>query len=58
MVLLMDAGKPIPAIDILLSAICVNRKMTLVTKDKHFHYVKSVKKELSLEMRKMAGKKN
>jgi tRNA(fMet)-specific endonuclease VapC len=58
MVLLMEAGKPIPALDVLLSAICLNRKMTLVTKDKHFHYVKSVKKELSLEMRKTAVKKN
>ena len=51
MVLLVEAGKPIPAIDVLLSAICLNRKMTLVTKDRHFNYVKSVKKDLSLEIR-------
>ena len=51
MILLLELGKPIPAVDVLLSAICLNRKMTLVTKDNHFKYVKSVKNELSLELR-------
>ena len=51
MILLLELGKPIPAVDVLLSAICLNRKMTLVTKDNHFKYVKSVKDELSLELR-------
>lgn len=52
MVLLLESGKPVPAIDVLLSAICINRNLTLVTKDKHFNYIKSVKDELSLEFRK------
>jgi len=56
MVLLLEAGKPIPAIDVLLSAICLNRDMTLVTKDKHFEDVKSVKQELSLEIPKSCRK--
>ena len=52
MVLLLESGKPVPAIDVLLSAICINRKLTLVTKDKHFTYIKSIKEELLLEIRK------
>ena len=55
MVLLLESGKPIPAVDVLLSAICLNRKLTLATRDKHFKYVKSVKEELSLEIRKTKG---
>jgi tRNA(fMet)-specific endonuclease VapC len=51
MVLLQESGKPVPAIDVLLSAICLNRKLTLATKEKHFNYVKEVKEELSLEIR-------
>jgi tRNA(fMet)-specific endonuclease VapC len=52
MVLLLGSGKPVPAIDVMVSAICVNRKLTLVTKDKHFNYIKSVKEDFLLEIRK------
>jgi len=50
MTLLFQSGKTIPAIDVLLSAICLNRKKTLVTKDRHFEYVKAVKEDLLLEI--------
>ncbi|MEO2117035.1 MAG: PIN domain-containing protein [Methanocaldococcus sp.] len=39
---LLKIGKPIPAIDILISAIAINRKMKLITKDKHFSNVKEI----------------
>ena len=51
MVDLFEFGKAIPAIDVLIAAICLNRKLTLVTRDGHFRYVKSVRKELSLQIR-------
>ena len=50
MVDLFKSGKPIPAIDVLMAAVCLNRKLTLVTRDRHFKYVKSVRNELSLEV--------
>lgn len=56
MVGLLESGKPIPVIDVLISAICLNRKLTLVTRDHHFNYVKSVKEELSLKMSKRRKK--
>jgi tRNA(fMet)-specific endonuclease VapC len=58
MVSLMESGKLIPAIDVLICAVCLNRKFTLVTKDQHFNYVKSVEKGLYLEFkRKKVSKK-
>ena len=54
MVALLDSGKPVPAIDVLIAAICLNRKFTLLTRDQHFKYIKSVRKELSLQIKKRA----
>lgn len=36
--------------------VCLNRSATLVTRDKHFEFVKAVKNELSLEIVKVAKK--
>lgn len=58
MVLLLESGTTIPAVDVLLSAICLNRKVTLVTREKHFEFVKAVKNELSLEIVKIRAKKS
>jgi len=52
MINLRKSGKPIPAIDVLLAAICINRNFTLVTKDRHFGYIKSIREEFSLEISK------
>ena len=57
MVALLDSGKPIPAVDVLVAAMCLNRKLTLVTKDRHFSYVKLVREEFSLEFPKQESKK-
>jgi len=49
---LLNIGKPIPAVDILIAAICVNRKLSLNTKDEHFLNVKSVNEEFRLNLLK------
>jgi hypothetical protein len=36
MVLLLEKGKPIPALDAVLASMCINRSLILRTKDKHF----------------------
>lgn len=56
-VLLLEIGKPLPAIDVLLAAMCINRKLTLVTRDPHFEYVKYGRKEFSLELKRPRSKK-
>jgi predicted nucleic acid-binding protein len=50
--LLLKRGKPLPAIDILIAAICTRRGLTLVTADEHFRHIKSVKKEFKVEITK------
>ena len=39
---LLKIGKPIPAIDTLISAIAVNSNLRVITKDRHFLFVKEV----------------
>lgn len=43
MVDLLKAGTPIPAIDVLIAATCLDRGLGLATKDKHFHHIKAVR---------------
>ncbi|ACX72973.1 hypothetical protein Metvu_1115 [Methanocaldococcus vulcanius M7] len=45
---LLKIGKPIPAVDILVSAIAINRKMKLITKDNHFSNVKEIFNEFDV----------
>jgi predicted nucleic acid-binding protein len=40
--LLLKAGTPIPAIDIVLAAVAINRKLVLRTLDQHFEYVQKI----------------
>ena len=47
---LLQRGTPLPAIDILVAAICIRRNLTLSTKDSHFTAIKSVRKNLKLEL--------
>lgn len=48
---LLHLGKPIPVIEILTASMAILRDLTLV-KDEHFHGLKSVRKELRLELRR------
>jgi len=47
---LLEGGKPIPSIDILIAAMCNNRNLTLVTKDKHFLSVKLIKEDFKINI--------
>jgi predicted nucleic acid-binding protein len=39
---LLKIGKPIPAVDVLLSAIAINNGLRVVTRDRHFLFVKDI----------------
>ena len=49
---LLQKGNPLPAVDILIAAICIKRNLTLNTKDKHFAGIKSVRNNFLLQLRK------
>lgn len=51
-IMLLQRGTPLPAIDILVAAICIRRELTLCTKDNHFSAIKAVRKNLKLELTK------
>ncbi len=44
-ILLLKAGTPIPAVDIVLSAIAANSGLVLHTRDRHFEYVRKINRE-------------
>lgn len=48
---LLKAGKPVPAIDIVVAAIAVNRRMGLLTKNRHFQLIKEVENKLLLDIK-------
>ncbi len=45
---LLKIGKPIPAVDVVISAIAINNDLKVVTKDKHFLFVKEVENEFEV----------
>jgi len=47
---LYKACKPIPAIDIVIAAVAINRGLILATKNRHFEYIKEVRRDLLLEI--------
>ncbi|RDE13034.1 MAG: hypothetical protein C4K48_09185 [Candidatus Thorarchaeota archaeon] len=47
-ILLLKAGTPIPAIDIVLAAIAANRGLVLHTKDQHFEHVRKIDGEFQV----------
>ncbi|MBS7636634.1 PIN domain-containing protein [Candidatus Bathyarchaeota archaeon] len=47
---LLRKGKPIPAIDISMAAMCLRRDLTLATGDERFRRVRSVRKEFKIEL--------
>jgi len=50
MVDLLKAGTPVPAIDVLIAAVCINRGLKLLTKDNHFKAIISVRSEFKLNL--------
>lgn len=51
MIDLMKSRTPVPALDILVAAICLNRRFKLATKDEHFKVIKAVRQDLNLSLR-------
>ncbi|ALM76144.1 type II toxin-antitoxin system VapC family toxin [Thermococcus barophilus] len=47
---LIKKGNPIPAVDILIAAMALNRNFTMVTKDKHFLLIKDLYPQLKVEI--------
>ena len=47
---LLHAGTPIGSSDIIIAAIALNKDLTLVTMDRDFEYVKSVRPNLKLKL--------
>ena len=45
---LLKNGTPVPAIDILIASIAIEKDIGLITNDKHFNYIKSVKPNLKI----------
>ena len=39
---LLQKGKPLPAMDIIIAAICLNRRVALRTKDTHFKFIQDL----------------
>jgi len=46
---LIKLGKPIPAVDAVIAAVALNNGLKVVTKDKHFLFVKEVKDDFRVE---------
>ena len=42
-------GTPIPAVDAVVAAVAINRELVLVTRDKHFEWIKEEFEGLKLE---------
>jgi len=43
-------GYPLPAVDILIAAVALNRDFVVVTKDKHFLLIKEMYPDLKIEI--------
>ena len=41
-------GKPLPAIDIIVAAMALNRNMKLVISDKHFTVIREIRQDFKL----------
>ena len=48
---LFKIGKPIPAVDIVIAAMCINRNLILVTRDKHFESIALIEKDFKFELK-------
>ena len=49
---LLQSGNPLPAVDIMVAAMCIRRNLTLSTKDNNFSSIKSVRKNFKIELTK------
>ncbi|MCD6368317.1 MAG: hypothetical protein J7L38_00800 [Thermoproteales archaeon] len=47
---LLKMGKPVPAVDITIAAVALNRNLVLETSDKHFKIIREINRELKLRL--------
>jgi len=47
---LLQKGTPIPAVDIMVAAMCINRNYTFSTRDAHFTVIKALRSKFKLEL--------
>jgi len=47
---LYKLGKPVPAIDVVVAAVAVNRGLKLIASDRHFEHVREIRRDLMLEV--------
>ena len=47
---LLKIGKPVPAIDIVIAAMCLRRGLLLLTADAHLTHVKLIKSEFNVRL--------
>ncbi|GAB6100858.1 hypothetical protein JCM16138_00810 [Thermococcus atlanticus] len=47
---LVKRGHPLPAVDVLIAAIALNRNLTIATKDRHFLLIKEIYPDLKIEI--------
>jgi hypothetical protein len=45
---LLKMGKPIPTVDVIISAIALNNRLRVITKDRHFLFVKGVREDFKV----------
>lgn len=50
MSILYAQGKPIPAMDVILAGMCLNRGLELRTKDRHFLNIKNIRPDFKLSL--------
>jgi predicted nucleic acid-binding protein len=50
MVKLREIGKPSPAMDVIIAAMCIRRNLKLLTKDIHFLSIKEVEPDFIVEL--------
>jgi len=48
---LLKQGKPIPTVDTLIAAICINRNLTLITRDTHFMNIRLVEEKFKVNLK-------
>jgi hypothetical protein len=47
---LYEIGKPVSALDVILASMCLNRELTLRTKDMHFQQISEVSSKFKLKI--------
>lgn len=45
---MVEQGTPVPAVDAVISAVALNRKLVIITHDKHFTFIKKAYSELKI----------